>query len=161
MRETTKILDRLCIHFGTPEKPASDYQVAKLLGVTRASVSSWRVGRGTFSDEVAIRIADALNENPAYLLALAQSERTESEPARRVYKQIAQRYSRSAAAILAGLSVAAACSFLPSNQALASSPDYFLTDASMYYANWRRRLRHWIDRQLRRLFAPQQKFAFA
>jgi predicted transcriptional regulator len=93
---TAALLDRLSKKLNG----ASDYKIASELHVTRATVSKWRVGKGTMSDETAVRVAELLEENPAYVLALVQSERTQSPSAEKVWKKIAATFAGKAAAIV-------------------------------------------------------------
>jgi predicted transcriptional regulator len=96
--ETIKVLDRL-----NTKLAMSDYQLHKLLGVSKATVSRWRVGKGSFSDTTALKIAEILDENPGYMLALAAAERATGEPERKAWTTAAKRLQRSAAAALVGL----------------------------------------------------------
>lgn len=78
---------------------ASDYRVAKELGVTKATVSTWRVGKGTMGEDAALRVADLLGEDPKFVLACVLAERSKSKKAKQVLRQIADGLRRTAAAI--------------------------------------------------------------
>jgi plasmid maintenance system antidote protein VapI len=83
-------------------KGASDYAIAKALGVTRATVSSWRVGRGSMSDDVAIRTAKILKRDPGEFLLIAAEERATTEIAKREWTKLSKQLRSTAA----GLAVA-------------------------------------------------------
>lgn len=56
----------------------SDYDLAKKLNITRAGISSYRVGRTFFDDEMCLKVAQIL-EVPAFEVLLSiQAERTKS-----------------------------------------------------------------------------------
>lgn len=93
--ETVKILDRL-----NKELSVTDYRLHQVLEVSKSAVSNWRVGKGSFSDTTALKIAELLNENPSYLLALAAAERATDEAAQKAWASLARRLQRSAAAAL-------------------------------------------------------------
>jgi hypothetical protein len=96
-KTTINLLDRLSGRFGD----ASDYRIAKELKVDKATVSRWRVGKGTMSDATAVQVAGLLDENPAYVLALVHSERTDSADAQKVWRKIAATFAGRVAPVLA------------------------------------------------------------
>ena len=128
-QETAKLLDRVANKHNVP----SDNKLSKLLGVTRQAVSNWRTGVSSFDDSVAVRVAELLGENPAYILAVANAERTKNESARRAYKQIAGRF-KGAACISA---ILAAGTLTHPSESVASTNNY-VTDLQgpfIHYAN--------------------------
>lgn len=66
----------------------SDYALAKMLGVTKATVSRWSTGKGGMSDEVALRAAALTGRDPAYYLLQLQLERAEGAGVRAVLQPI-------------------------------------------------------------------------
>jgi len=123
--DTTKLLNRLSTHLAD----ASDYRIAKELGVSKTTVSNWRVGKGTMSDATAVRVAELLGENPAYILAVVHAERTESPDAQKVWRKMAAAFGGKAAAIFAatlltGHSPHASASTLP--QTATASPAVYI-----------------------------------
>ena len=79
---TTALMDRVKeIH-----KLPSDYQLAKILGVTPAHVYNWRTGRSAPEPAIAVKIAELLNKPPIEILALIETQReeTSTEPRPRV-----------------------------------------------------------------------------
>ena len=67
------------------ENIESDYAVAKLLGVSRQSVSQYQLGKASFDDLTAVRAAELLGLNPLEVISAANAERAKSEDARRVW----------------------------------------------------------------------------
>lgn len=53
----------------------SDYALAKFLGVTKSTASNWAAGVTSPDDMVALRIADELELDQAYTLALVHANR--------------------------------------------------------------------------------------
>lgn len=53
----------------------TDYQLAKKFGLTLATVSRWRTGKGTFDDDHAALIAGILGRSEEEVMALCQAER--------------------------------------------------------------------------------------
>jgi plasmid maintenance system antidote protein VapI len=85
--QTVQLLDTLSASLGD----ASDYAVAKALGVTRATVSKWRTGVGAMSDETAIRAAKILNQDPSTLILIMAEDRARTPTVKAFYRQIADR----------------------------------------------------------------------
>lgn len=99
MSDTVKLLDRLAAKLGDGHD-ASDYRISQALGVGRATVSKWRVGKGSFGDATALKVAELLDENPGYVLAVAAAERATGEQERKAWTKVAQVVKRSAAAAI-------------------------------------------------------------
>lgn len=57
----------------------SDYRLAKELGVTRSAMSRYLLGKNTFDERVAMRVAGVLELHPGYVAACIQAERAERE----------------------------------------------------------------------------------
>ncbi|RQX89622.1 helix-turn-helix domain-containing protein [Burkholderia stagnalis] len=90
MKTTSEWLDALKARLALP----SDYAVAKILGVTRQRVSSWRNGRATFEDDVAFRVAELLEINPLEVLVSNRAERSKSEDQRHAWEGRWEKFSR-------------------------------------------------------------------
>lgn len=67
----------------------SDYEFAKRLGITRASVSKYVTGKATFDDERAGLIAQILEVDPGYVMACCHAERSKSEKMKGTWARIA------------------------------------------------------------------------
>jgi hypothetical protein len=66
----------------------SDYRVAKELGTSRAVVSSYRAKTPTMDEEMAFKVALALDVDPVVILADQAMERAKSEPAKKAWKEV-------------------------------------------------------------------------
>lgn len=82
-------------------KLTSDYQVHRLLGVSKQSITHYRHGKSYPADEVAARIAMLLDLDPLQVLADVHAERAQTESARAMWRMIAARVSAAAALLLA------------------------------------------------------------
>lgn len=87
MKPMTMYLDE-CITRGIAK---NDSDIARKLGITRASVSDYRVGRSHPNDEVAVKIAELLGKDPGELLAECGAARAKSPATRRAWERIAAR----------------------------------------------------------------------
>lgn len=69
--------------------PASDYRVAKELGVTQQTVSRWRVGKSGMDDETAVKVAEILGMVSGHVLACVHLERSKSSKVRAAWTVVA------------------------------------------------------------------------
>jgi hypothetical protein len=65
----------------------SDYAIAKALHVTRAAVSSYRVGRTSFDNLTALRVAEILDIQPFEVIAAANVERARDGETRSLWER--------------------------------------------------------------------------
>ncbi len=84
---------------------ASDYRVAKILGVTRATISGLKHGRSYLGDETALKVAAELGVEPGYVLACVYAERATRADAPEVRKAWEKLAARVAAAVVLGVGV--------------------------------------------------------
>jgi hypothetical protein len=80
---------------------ASDYRLAKVLGIRVQTVSNYRHGRTAMADDVAVRVAELLQLDPARVLADMAAERSSSEAVRAIWSRVAATLSVAAVAIIA------------------------------------------------------------
>ncbi|MCK2046987.1 helix-turn-helix domain-containing protein [Chromohalobacter moromii] len=106
---TMELLERL----KTANGAASDYRIAKILGVKPQTVSHWKNGRGTMGDEVGIRAAEALGLDPVKVIVDLHIEREEGNPTFSVWKALGRRLEMAAMPAVAGLVGYFASSGLP------------------------------------------------
>jgi len=71
----------------------SDYAAAKLLEVSKMTVSSYRNGKSLFSDEIALKVADLLDLDPAYVVASIHAEREKNLEVKKVWSKLAEKLS--------------------------------------------------------------------
>lgn len=100
MKTTIEFLDALKSRNGG----ASDYAIAKILGLTRGGVSSYRTGRSFFDDSTAIKVAKLLEISPAFVIAAVHSERAKSEEEKTVWRDIFEKFGGIAASVVIGVS---------------------------------------------------------
>lgn len=83
----------------------SDYALAKFLGVRQQTVSRYRLNKNGLDDAVAVRVAEALQKDPAEVLADIHAERAKDDSVRAVWQRLAK-LARSSAHSIAALSLA-------------------------------------------------------
>lgn len=89
----------------TVRELTSDYQLAKFLGVTASSISLSMSGRTYLGDETAIKVADALEIDPAQVIASVHYERAKKAEEKAVWKEILERLGGIAAALFIGVAL--------------------------------------------------------
>lgn len=72
---------------------ASDYAIAKELGISRSAISKYRRDQGTFDDDTAVKVARILDIDPAPVLLAAHAERMKTPEARNVFAALADRFA--------------------------------------------------------------------
>lgn len=98
--KTTEYMDAVK---GKLELP-SDYAIAKVLGVTRESVSGWRNGRSPFGIETAMKVGEILRIDGHKVYADGQIERAKNSAQSAFWKDIAEKFSESFNILLSGCS---------------------------------------------------------
>lgn len=86
MRNTIDYLDEVKLKLHLP----SDYAAAKVLGVTKASVSKYRVGKGTFDDRTAVVVAHILKIDPLRVISDSNRERAKDEKTRTFWEKFSE-----------------------------------------------------------------------
>jgi len=132
---TISLLDTLKARHGL----ASDYAAAKLLGITTAQVSRYRTGRDHFGDEISLRVAALLGEDPGAVLAQVHADRAKDPAARAAWLGLLARLR--SGTVAAG--VASLCFFGggPDGGAIAALPSCTsVPAASVSYVKWLLRL---------------------
>jgi plasmid maintenance system antidote protein VapI len=85
MNTTIDFLNQLKAKFSL----SSNYALAKKLGQTDTAIARWAHGKNTFSDETAIKVAELLELDPAYVVACIHAERAKHEGEKRLWERIA------------------------------------------------------------------------
>lgn len=84
----------------------SDYAVAKFLGVTRSTVSNYRIRPGaTLDEDVSIKVAEALDLRPAVVMFDQIKERSKSPRVSEVLDEVIKAAGGKAASILLAAAV--------------------------------------------------------
>jgi len=114
------------------EDLATDYKLAKFLGLSFPAVRNWRKKGTTADDKSALKFAEVLGIDPAKVLADIHAERSKTPEERKVWQRIAKQFGHAAALLLivnlsSGGSGAAQAS--QSNQGLTES----LVPNNVYY----------------------------
>jgi len=78
----------------------SNYAVAKFLNQTDTAVARWSKGHVTFSDEMAMHMAELLDLDPAYVVACVHAERASSAETKSLWERIAANMHYATAAVL-------------------------------------------------------------
>jgi transcriptional regulator with XRE-family HTH domain len=66
----------------------SDYAAAKLLGITRQTISGYRNGGKQFDDAIACRVAEVLGIHPGLVMLDMHRERAKTPQERSVWKEV-------------------------------------------------------------------------
>lgn len=104
MKTTADFLDALRAKFGA----TSDYQLGPVLKMQRQRISHYRLMKGTFDDDVSVRVAELLDVDPAYVIACMHAQRTDNTRLRAIWEGIADRAGSIAAALVVAVIVAGA-----------------------------------------------------
>lgn len=94
-------------------RTGSDRRTAAAIGITQGSVSDWRNGKHP-SDEQALKLAELVELDGAYVLALVRASRAKSDAARDTWRRVAQAFATvlvSVAAVAGGAPQAQAGGF--------------------------------------------------
>ena len=68
----------------------SGYMLAKKMGVGKQTVYDWLNKKSTFSDENALKCAQLLPLNPAYVVVCSRWEKAQTDEAREFWQTLAQ-----------------------------------------------------------------------
>lgn len=91
MESTAQLFERLRASNGG----CSDYRLAKLMGTPQTYIIRWTQHGKTMDDEHAIRMAELLAIDPAYVLACMAAERSHSVESSRHWERIAAHFAAS------------------------------------------------------------------
>lgn len=95
-KTTNEFLDAIA----AKEGGCSDYRLAKILECSQQVVSSYRHKGVAFGDEIAIRAANILELDPAYVVMCVHKERAKTEGEKALWSSMLERLGGLAAAIL-------------------------------------------------------------
>lgn len=82
---------------------ASDYAIAKKLGIQPQTIYHWRAGRFGMSDEIGLRTAQELGLDPAKVLIDLHIEREKGNATSHVWRDIGRRLEMAAMPVVVGL----------------------------------------------------------
>lgn len=95
MHTTADFLNQIREKYGLK----SNYALARKLGQTDTSIARWAHGKGSFSDETCLQVADLLDLDPAFVVACIHAERAKNEAEKKLWERIAARMSIAAALV--------------------------------------------------------------
>jgi hypothetical protein len=98
MKTTIEFLDAVKEKLGL----SSDYALAKRLGFSLSSVSSYRTGRRVLDDDAALTVALALETHPFNVIAAVNAERAKTPEQRARWSGVMEKFSASFNALLSG-----------------------------------------------------------
>jgi len=96
--KTTEFLDHVKGRLNLP----SDYAVAKVLGITRESVSQLRTGKTSMGIETAMKVGEILQIDGHAVYAQGQIERAKKPEIVDFWRTISEKFSESFNALLSG-----------------------------------------------------------
>lgn len=114
MNSIREIIAAVSAHYG------SDIKAAPHFNVSSVTFGRWRNGKDHPSEEHALRMAELLQLDGAYVLALSRHERAKCDAARATWRRIADQFRE--AAMLAALAVGAATLGFNNNAFAVQSP---------------------------------------
>ncbi|WP_314434655.1 helix-turn-helix domain-containing protein [Massilia timonae] len=79
---------------------ASDYALAKALGVSQPTVASYRAGNSRISDDVALTVAEILHLHPLQVIAAANAERAKTPEQKARWTDLMEKFSVSFRSLL-------------------------------------------------------------
>ena len=97
----------------------SDYRVAKELGFKANTISNYRVNGGAMDESITLKVAQALEIDPALVLVDQAKERAKDQDARGAWSLVLQRLGGVAAGVM--VAVGAATAPPPASAAMSSA----------------------------------------
>lgn len=131
---------------------SSDYGMAKILGLSRQTMSAHKSGRAKhFSEETAYKTGELTNEDPAYAMVVLAIDRAKDEKVREAWRRVARIMRGSAPVIFVVLLVSI---FVPTKPVYAASSFSFLHNATDYTLCGLRRVKYWFNYIVSRFMLP-------
>ena len=96
----------------------SDYRLAKLLGVSKPTMSRYMLGKSTMDEPMCDKVAELLGLHPGYVRACIQAERASTLEGRSVWLDVAEKLRALAALLVLGAGVVLAYSFIAPSDGL-------------------------------------------
>ncbi len=97
MKTTADYIDALRVKLNVD----SDFKAMNALGVKhRQQVSEWRQLHGGFSEDLSVRVAEALEIDPAEVLLAMEIQREKNDKVRSIWERIASNMHYATAAVL-------------------------------------------------------------
>lgn len=153
MHTTNQLLDAVAAKHGG----ATDYRLSKLLHTSTQTVSNWRRGRSSLNPTFAVRVAELLKWEPAYVIACVERERAEKDTRLEqtdeivaTWQKIADRFRPALAiTLVATLGLFSGGGKASAAEVSDTSTAFCQADAVYIMRNWKRRRRDRM-REIRR-----------
>ncbi len=100
---------------------ATWYGLQKILGLTKTTITRYRKGIGYFDDDVALRVADDLGLDRAYVLTCVAAERSRRAEVKAVWIRTAEKLAGATIAAVAIYFAVPLLDFTTNSNAIASS----------------------------------------
>lgn len=126
MKTTVQLLDAI----KTRHNLKSNNAIAPLLGCTISAISQFYNYKAVPSDETAVKIAELLSVDPAFVTACIQGERTKSAAVKAMWGRIAEHFGGVAAVLLLAVLVIPAL-----NMSGSISPDFAVVSMTSLLSN--------------------------
>lgn len=141
----------------------SNYRLARIIGVTDATVANWKHGRNLPDDPMCERLAQMAGLDPAYVIASIYAERAANDDSKRIWSGIAKRLQGLAAG-LATVIVSVWISWLAPGDAQAAVRFGGAVNNEVHalyiVANWLRVVAAWLRQARRVLGTPARRAIF-
>lgn len=100
MKTSNEYLDTLRVHFGA----TSDYQLTKFIPhLSRARISSYRIGKSRFDDYMCAQVADILGLDKLEVIADINAERESRPHVKSYWENLANNIRNAAAVVVVGV----------------------------------------------------------
>lgn len=131
--ELTSMLGRVVKNAG------SERRASALFGISQSSFNNWRRARALPNDDQARRLAELLQLDPAFVLAVIHGERAKTKETRATWRRVADAFGKAAA--LVAVAVAPAIMAPDARAGFNSAPDAPTSRADNTQCTTRRRRR--------------------
>lgn len=147
---TNRYLDLLSQRYPWEGRPATDYRLAKILGIAHTAVSRYRVHGGGFDNKTCLKVAELLGIEPLEVIAAIEKDRAKNDSDRDFWGGQLRRMG-----VAAGLGLCIVHTAFFSGDARAStlSERFEPSHGNIHYATFAR-LRRWLRRRLAHLDGP-------
>lgn len=111
---TIDLLDMVRARLKSLNRNDSDYEAAKVLGVSQPTTSAWRTGKQRMGEDAGLAAAEFLGLEQEYVMACLLFERAQSDKSRNFWRDLAAKLStRRDVAVIAAASVFTVYAALP------------------------------------------------
>jgi len=91
---TIDLLDMVRARLKSLNRNDSDYEAARVLGVSQPTTSAWRTGKQRMGEDAGLAAAEFLELEQEYVMACLLFERAQSEKARSFWRELAAKLAQ-------------------------------------------------------------------